>query len=713
LLLLLSVLLLFVVCFFLLLLLFVHFLLFQYHTLSNCKAGAAVPSQEALATSLATPPTTVKKAGYELKNLASYFDLAQGRQKSFPELFGVHETAAQEVHDSPERFAEWVQYSTNDAVLTFQLFLRMKAELVKREWNTPVHQKHILNLLRDDNVAEELRNMRSLKVRGVEGGSSAGTYGSTQHATGQNMWDMSQLYLREFAECLADLEQNGVSVNLQELREIEAQSEQDAEIHQKAFAQSFSSMRGLDGELLNPNADLINVRSSPQLRMLLFGGASNLHDDSLQLENSREFMAAICREEVSAADSNRGEMPPPRKNNRFEIRSVGLLPAAKRKDFSASGWPKTSKDVLARLAGDSSTGRAGLAMGQLLEQGLDAAEAGRVAEGLRNLRAATKAKAMLSGFARPLQRHATEAGRIHPSWQFDTATGRLACRSPNLQNLPSIGQDKYRIRHAIQAVKGKAFVIADYSQLELRVLAHVSECKTMIEKLSKGGDYHSEVAAEMFPHVHKALRLGEVTISEGGAEQKPTVKSLFAKERSSAKAINFGIMYGMSAVTLAEELGIETHDAEMLMEAWYKTKPEVRKWQLNVQADSKRTKRAVSLLGRWRMLPLLDEQASFTHRFRSMRAAVNFGVQGSAADIVLAAMLRLWREPRLKELGYRIVMQVHDEFVLEGPEAHAQKAASIVKEVMMNPFSEKSPDFSFRLPLEVDVATGYSLADKA
>jgi len=669
----------------------------------------AVPSQEALAAAKACPAP--KRIGYGLKNLSAFFNITEGRQKSFPELFGVHETAALEVHDSPDRFPEWAKYATKDAVLTYQLFEKLKDELADRPWHTEVHEKPIGDLLRDDVVAQELRQGRR-KLFSVSGtkskkierktrsvGNPAGTNNSAQRDTGKTMWNFFEGYLRDFAECLADLEEAGVGVDLKLLKQIEERAEKDAEVHHKRFAEHFRSMKGANGELLNPDADLINIRSSPQLRMLLFGGTANRNDDSKQLEMARDFPLI------------KGSLPTPPKKRRFEIRSVGLEPVARKKDFSASGWPKTSKDVLDRLAGDPAQKKESLALTQLAERGLDPSEASKVSEGLQSLRVATKAKAMLTGFARPLQKHASHQSRIHPSWQFDTSTGRLACRSPNLQNLPALEKDAYGIRRAFRARPDHAFVIADYSQLELRVLAHVSNCASMIAKLQTGGDYHSEVAAEMFPHVQKAVREGTVVTTPDG--DRPTVKSKFPLERTSAKAINFGIVYGMTPATLAEELGVEPADAEELMQAWMKTKPEVSRWQQAVRMESEATKRSLSLLGRWRSLPLLDAQASPAHRFRSLRAAVNFGIQGSAADIVLAAMLRLWRDQRLQELGFRLVMQVHDEFVLEGPEKHAEKAAEVVTEVMKYPFWEKNANFKFRLPLEVDVSIGSTLAAKA
>lgn len=649
----------------------------------------ALPSEEALA-SVARAP---KKMGYSLKSLSSHYNLVEDRQPTFPELFGVHELAAAKAHDSPEHFAQWAQYATNDAKLTYRLFEKLSKALEERPWCTAVHEKPIGALLGDTAVADELLRRKPFFKMGKlsSNAKSPNSYGSVQTATGQNMWNLFEEYLRDFAECLADLEEAGVAVDLDILREVEAQAEQDEVKERIAFADSFGTMRGFQGELLNPDADKINPRSSQQLQSLLFGGSIiNPADGSkLKLEATRDF--PIPKETVRAAGAPRSKT--------FELKSIGLSPSAKKKDFTGTGLPKTSKDVLRRLAADLGGGKT---------QGLCSDEARKASQGLLSLRSANQASRILTGFARPLQNRVSAAGRIHPSWKFETSTGRLACREPNLQNLPSSGTDKYGIRKAFRAGPGNVFVIADYSQLELRVLAHMSKCPIMIKNLTEGGDFHSEVAAELYPHIRKEINNGNVATVAGGTI--PSVKSIFPKERSSAKAINFGIIYGMTAGSLAEDLNISKDQAEKLMDKWLDAKPTVRRWLREVKAQSQQTQRSLSLLGRWRNFPLLDDRASHFYKWRSLRAAVNFGIQGSAADIVLAAMLRLWKNAELEKLGFRMVMQVHDEIVLEGPEANAEEAKRIVEKAMMNPFEEKNPDFIFMVPLEVDIGVRQSFA---
>eukprot|EP00930_Biecheleria_cincta_P030512 TRINITY_DN2112_c0_g1_i9.p1 TRINITY_DN2112_c0_g1~~TRINITY_DN2112_c0_g1_i9.p1 ORF type:complete len:1129 (+),score=174.43 TRINITY_DN2112_c0_g1_i9:103-3489(+) len=651
----------------------------------------ALPADEALASGLGAVHSP-KTMGYDLKYLSTHYKLVEDRLPAFSELFGVRADAAVKTHDSPEHFGQWAQYATSDAMLTYQLFEKLKLALDKRPWYTAVHEKPISTLLGDTAVAEELRMLQLNISKGkwkLLRGTAVETYGSVQTATGQNMWNFFEQYLRDFAECLADLEKIGIAVDLDVLREVQTLLEQDIEKERLTFAESFASMQGPQGELLNPDAVKINIQSSQQIGTLIFGGSSNLADGS-RSEARRKFAAP--KEGVDQAGAPRPTI--------FEIQSIGLQPPSRKKDYTKLGRPKVSRDVLQRIAADL--------VGEKHTHGLSASEARKASEGLLSLSAAAQAKRLLVGYAVPLQALASKTGRIHPSWKFDTSTGRLACRVPNIQSLPSSDKDKYGIRRAFRADPGNMFVIADYSQLELRVLAHVAKCPAMIKYLTEGGDFHSEVAAELYPYIREAISKGEVATAAGGSVA--SVKAVFPKERSSAKAINFGIIYGMTPGSLAEELNIEVDQAKQLMDTWLDSKPSVKKWLSAVKDESQKTQRSLSLLGRWRNFPFLDERASNYYRWKSMRAAVNFAIQGSAADIMLVAMLRLWKHAELEKLGYRMVMQAHDELVLEGPEENAPAVKRIVREVMMNPFKEKNPDFKFRVPLEVDISVRQRLA---
>jgi len=399
---------------------------------------------------------------------------------------------------------------------------------------------------------------------------------------------------------------------------------------------------------------------------------------------------------------------------RFTINGLGLKPGSKRKFLSESGWPSVGVEALKELR-RRREGAASMVVGQLVARNVPQEEAEKVSESLARLIDVKSKRSLVSGFVKPLltrSSHSGEAadstfGRVHASMAFDTSTGRLACRHPNLQNLPVTG-----LRRAFRPATGNKLIVADYSQLELRVLAHIAQCPSMIEQLMRGGDFHSETAAQMFPEVAAAVLSGDAVIEKDDSGA-PTVKSKFGNARGKAKAVNFGIIYGKEAASLAEDLDISPKEAEDLINTWYACKPEVLEWKQRLVREAKVDLHTKSLLGRWRTLPLLDAKvgASYYCKSKSERAAVNFGIQGSAADIVLAAMLQIWRNRELANLGFQLVLQVHDEFVLEGPEAEAEQAKCLVKSMMMNPFAHHHPDYEFSVPLEVDVGIGDSLED--
>lgn len=632
--------------------------------------------------------------GYGLKALTKFFGLSDTTDDPFERLFGSHPTAAEDAHNAAEYFDDWVNYATKDAKLTYLLYQHCHGELKQRPWCSAVHQRPIHEVLVDKKVISDLQNGRC-------------GYGlNSQYETGQNMWDFYETYLRDFGEALADLEKVGIGVDSQVLTRIEADASAAVEKSHRDFAKNLNEIENLgpDGAALVADASLINIQSSQQLQTLLFGGAGSNTRTGEEIRASRVF-SVPKHMKAKAAEKDK------KHSNRFELHGMGLKPGTKRKDVTKKGLPSTSAQVLKEFAGDESAS-SGQAYKQLIANGASAEDARRISQSLRQLQAAKKTKALLSGFALPLQRYAETSGRIHPQWKFDTATGRLACRKPNLQNLPRAADDPFVLRSAFQAQPGNVMIVADYSQLEMKLLAHISNCRSMIEKFQRGGDYHSEIAAEMFPNIASAVAQKSVVIDAGtsGINTLPTVKEKFAVERNRAKAINFAIVYGQEAKSLAEDLRISEDEAEDLFRAWYAAKPEVKLWKKQTITESSKSHRALSLLGRWRTLPLIEDSNKGVKR-RSERAAVNFAVQGSAADVVMAATLRISKSKHLEELGFKLVLQVHDEFVLEGPEAAVEEASDLLRQFMLEPFKDHQPDFEFRAPLTIDLAVGHSFAE--
>ncbi len=272
-----------------------------------------------------------------------------------------------------------------------------------------------------------------------------------------------------------------------------------------------------------------------------------------------------------------------------------------------------------------------------------------------------------------------ETGRIHTSYnQAVAATGRLSSSDPNLQNIPVRTPEGRLIRKGFVPEPGRLLVGADYSQIELRVLAHCSGDERLSRAFREGRDVHAATATELF----------------GGADDE---------RRRRAKAVNFGIIYGMSAFGLAQRLSIEQRTAQEYIDLYFSRYPQVRSWIEGTIGEARRTGFVKTLFGRRRYVPDLASKNRVLAS-AAERIAVNAPIQGGAADLMKLAMIRVSR--RLKGTGAMLILQVHDELVLEAPEAEAGRAAAIVREEMENahPLS---------VPLQVDVSRGPDWADMA
>ncbi|GHV21965.1 DNA polymerase I [Spirochaetia bacterium] len=278
---------------------------------------------------------------------------------------------------------------------------------------------------------------------------------------------------------------------------------------------------------------------------------------------------------------------------------------------------------------------------------------------------------------------ADKNGRVHTSFiQTGTATGRLSSRDPNLQNIPIRAEEGRRIREAFVAPEGSVLISADYSQIELVILAHLSGDPMLTEAFKSGKDVHAKTAALIFGLMDESL--------------------VDASQRRMAKVINFGVMYGMSAFRLSNELGIKRSAAAEFIDAYFKTYSGVKRYIDNLVTETERTGYAQTLLGRRRAIPTINS-ANKTERAAAQRVAVNTPIQGSAADIVKKAMLNmdaaLAPYPQVKML-----LQVHDELILECPEADAPKIAALVRSVM-------ETAVPLTVPLRVSVETGRRWGD--
>nr|1TAQ_A Chain A, Taq Dna Polymerase [Thermus aquaticus] len=267
-------------------------------------------------------------------------------------------------------------------------------------------------------------------------------------------------------------------------------------------------------------------------------------------------------------------------------------------------------------------------------------------------------------------------GRLHTRFnQTATATGRLCCCDPNLQNIPVRTPLGQRIRRGFIAEEGWLLVALDYSQIELRVLAHLSGDENLIRVFQEGRDIHTETASWMFGVPREAV--------------DPLM-------RRAAKTINFGVLYGMSAHRLSQELAIPYEEAQAFIERYFQSFPKVRAWIEKTLEEGRRRGYVETLFGRRRYVPDLEARVKSV-REAAERMAFNMPVQGTAADLMKLAMVKLF--PRLEEMGARMLLQVHDELVLEAPKERAEAVARLAKEVMEGVYP-------LAVPLEVEVGIG-------
>ncbi len=271
-------------------------------------------------------------------------------------------------------------------------------------------------------------------------------------------------------------------------------------------------------------------------------------------------------------------------------------------------------------------------------------------------------------------------GRVHTSFnQAVAATGRLSSSDPNLQNIPIRTELGRTIRRAFVANPGNVILSADYSQVELRILAHMTGDVSLIETFRRGADIHRATASKMF------------NIPED---------QLTAEQRRGAKVINFGVLYGMSAFRLSNELGISTGEAKNWIEAYFTRYPKIQEYLDRTLEEARTTGKVTTLFGRVRYIPEIQNR-SFVVRGNAERMATNAPIQGTAADILKLAMIALEKRLQSEAKDARMLLTVHDEIVIEAPEKNASAVAGIVKGTMEN-------IYPLAVPLAVDTHWGRS-----
>jgi len=396
-----------------------------------------------------------------------------------------------------------------------------------------------------------------------------------------------------------------------------------------------------------------------------------------------------------------------------KIKSIGMVP----EKFTSGGSPSVTANVLRELAGDPfsdppkygkaykffKTHQEGYVTGDILLlllllllkillyffYFLAHKHRHDACVGLYSLTAIGSIDTMIANFLSSLQSRVDEQSRVHCSLNFNTETGRLSSRGPNLQNQPALEKDKYKIRKAFESSPKNNLIVADYGQLELRLLASMTKCQSMIDAFKLGGDFHSRTAMNMFDYIQKKVDDGDILFEwdySKGSPPKPLLKDVYASERRKAKTLNFSIAYGKTAHGLSQDWGVTPAEANHLLESWYSARPEVLKWQNEVKETARKKCYTRTLMGRYRNLP---EAKSRNRKLsgQAQRASINTPIQGGAADIAMMAMIKLNNSEILKRLGWILLMQIHDEMVLEGPEETAEEAFEEVIKCMVSPWT--------------------------
>ncbi|KAL0917416.1 hypothetical protein M5K25_012474 [Dendrobium thyrsiflorum] len=573
-------------------------------------------------------------------------------------------TIAPVEHLQRKELIPWICYSVSDSMNTLKLYESLKAKLEAMDW--------------------------------VFDGICKGS-----------MYEFYEEYWRPFGNLLANMEAEGLLVDRAYLSDVEKVAIAEQEVAADRF-RSWASK-------YCPDAKYMNVGSDAQIRQLFFGGTANRKDEEQKLPNSKTFKVLNSENVIEDGKKN------PSKYRNITLECFGKEMQAE--IYTASGWPSVSGDALKSFAGKISPDYINLMvdgfesepdteLNLLAEEPSDinrhsreksvygtAYDAfGRGKEGKEACHAIAalcevcSIDSLISNFILPLQgTHISgKSGRIHCSLNINTETGRLSARRPSLQNQPALEKDRYKIRQAFIAGPGNSLIVADYGQLELRILAHLANCKSMLDAFKAGGDFHSRTAMNMYAHVRKAVEDGSVLLEwhPHTVEEKPPVPLLkddFAAERRKAKMLNFSIAYGKTPVGLARDWKVSLKEAKETVKLWYNERREVLKWQEQRKKDLLTKQCVHTLLGRARRFPSVAN-VSNAQKGHIERAAINTPVQGSAADVAMCAMLAIDRNTRLKELGWRLILQVHDEVILEGPTESAEIAKAIVVDCMSKPF---------------------------
>ncbi|KYQ92753.1 putative protein serine/threonine kinase [Tieghemostelium lacteum] len=618
-----------------------HNYAFDRHVLANHDINVKGFGGDTLQMARLWDAARANRGGYSLESLSK--ELLNDHKISIKDLFGSKKIKAdgeegkgtvvpplEYLQRSRKFLKQWIDYSSMDAKVTWKLREDLHLKLKDMEWTSPT----------------------------------------------SSMWDFYYLYYRPFGHLLTEMEKRGMKIDIPYLQTLQERAQIDIEENRKKFYDWVCNV--------NPDCKNINIDSDSQIQQLLFAPCVNSKNkEEMSLEKDFECLNTEGYIEPGAKKA--------KKKRSFIIRGMGLPYSS----VTANGWPSVDSASLRELAGSNpESGKFGTAFEFLMkkEDITDLVEREKQAKeacmAISSLLEVGSIGTLINTFIIPLQNLADKNSRLHTSINVNTETGRLSSRRPNLQNQPALEKDRYKIRKAFHCEPGNTLVVADYGQLELRLLAHITNCKSMIEAFKIGGDFHSRTAMGMYPHVKAAVDKGEVLLEYDGDGEppKPLLKNVFASERRKAKTLNFSIAYGKTAMGLSKDWGVSLKEAKETLNRWFEDRPEVLMWQKNTIETAHRHKWTRTLMGRYRPLPDIENNLKGMKN-HAERASINTPLQGGAADIAMKAMLLIEDNQRLKELGYQLIMQIHDELILEGPEEHAEEAKKLVMSLMSTPFS--------------------------
>ena len=527
-----------------------------------------------------------------------------------------------------------------------QLPREMVLEAIKPILEDPKIKKVGQNLKYDTSVLAQ----HGIDLKGIAYDTMLESYVINSVATRHDMDSLAQHYLDVETTSFTEIAGKGASqltFNQIALEQAGPYAAEDADItlrlHQALWPQ-------VKAEL--PLKTLFEEIELPLIKVLSrIERTGALVDDTLLFQQSQELAERLAELETQAWELAGQQFNLASPKQLAEILFTKLeIPVLKK---TAKGAPSTKEEVLQELALDYPLPKV------LLEH-----------RGLAKLKSTYTDK--LPVMINPTTR------RIHTSYhQAGTATGRLSSSDPNLQNIPIRTAEGRRVRQAFIAPEGHRLIAADYSQIELRIMAHLSGDQNLLKAFEQGQDVHRATAAEVF-----GVNLAQVTIDQ----------------RRSAKAINFGLIYGMSAFGLAKQLNIGRKQAAEYIELYFQRYPGVQDYMNQVRHSAAEKGYVETHFGRRLYLPEINSRNGM-RRQAAERTAINAPMQGTAADIIKLAMINVDNWLRNQKLKSRMIMQVHDELVLEVPESEHQQVIIGIKECMENAAS-------LQVKLVVDVGVG-------